>query len=446
MAGLSVAKRSAIQHLVRSAPDPVLRMLASAFKGVSGEGAALVRNSVEHEATGRQVRAAVFAPMAPMFAPRTDGVEAPSYPAAVLTRLWLELNSRHREAVAEAAAAVAAARYDDPPAPVYDQLCLAAARLLRDKEAAIWPDERAGELAACFDLAPLARRAAERLDQWTGKPTDDAATSFRLLLKDTTRVAEDGTPRILEILLAHLSNAALILRVIALVRGGADERLLAESELAGFGERLFDALDKRMERIAAFRPAHGAEKARRTAEDLAWCAGVTEELNLTLDLDEDGAWGRRVAHARERLNKQMAALLRPCERLVDKALPLERVRIAGSMTRDEPMLTAPLDGPEVQEALAMLTLFHAVHKTAQAIGCGGLRGQIVEALTTRILTYADELIAALNTGETPDETHVRALAELAAVFLGLARDEDAARTVRRRVAVAGASGRSQADG
>ncbi len=140
----------------------------------------------------------------------------------------------------------------------------------------------------------------------------------------------------------------------------------------------------------------------------------------------------------------MTALLRPCERLVDKALPLERVRIAGQMTRDQPRLSAPLDGPEVVEARATMVLFKAVHKTAQAIGCGGLRAQIAEALTTRILTYADDLIATLNAGEAEDEAHVRALAGLAAEFLGLARDEDAARTVRRRVAVAGPPAGSQA--
>src|SRR5690606_17103320 len=149
----------------------------------------------------------------------------------VLTRLWRELKSRQPEAVRQAAAAVAETRFDDPPAPVYDQLCLAAARLLRAPTAGIWPGGPAEELAGYFELAPLARQAVGRLGEWTGKPTEDAATSFRLLLQDVTQVAEDGTPRILEILLAHLPGAAPILRVIALVRGGADEHLLAGSEL-----------------------------------------------------------------------------------------------------------------------------------------------------------------------------------------------------------------------
>lgn len=444
MAELSVAKRNAIEQLVRTAPEPVLRMLAAAFQDVGGEGAAAVREAVAREDGERRVRAAVFAPLVPMFGPRADGVEAPAFPPSVMERLWRELGARQPEAVRQAAEAVAEARYDDPPAPVYDQLCLAAARLLRDPAADIWADPRATELAACFELAPLARRGVEQLPEWTGKPTEAAATSFRLLLKDTTQIAEDGAPRILEILLAHLPDAATILRVIALIRGGADEHLLASSELADFGERLFAALERRLEAIADFRPAHGADRALAVAEDFAWCAALVEELSLTLELDQDGAWGRRVAHARDSLTRKMTALLRPCERLVDKALPLERVRIAGQMTRDEPRLSAPLDSPEVIEARATLTLFKAVHKTAQAIGCGGLRAQIAEALTTRILTYADELIATLNSGEAEDEAHVRALAELAAEFLGLARDEDAARTVRRRVAVAGPPAGSQA--
>lgn len=444
MAELSVAKRNAIEQLVRTAPESVLRMLAAAFKDVGGEGAAAVREAVAREDGERRVRAAVFAPLLPLFGQRADGVEARSFPHSVMVRLWRELGARQPEAVGQAAEALAETRYDDPPAPVYDQLCLAAARLLRDPAVGVWPDGEAAELAAYFDLAPLARRGVALLPEWTGKPTEAAATSFRLLLKDTTQIAEDGAPRILEILLAHLPDAAQILRVISLIRGGADEHLLASSELAGFGERLVEALERRLEAIANFRPEHGKDRALAVAEDFAWCAALVEELSLTLELDQDGAWGRRVAHARDSLTRKMTALLRPCERLVDKALPLERVRIAGQMTRDQPRLSAPLDGPEVVEARATMVLFKAVHKTAQAIGCGGLRAQIAEALTTRILTYADDLIATLNAGEAEDEAHVRALAGLAAEFLGLARDEDAARTVRRRVAVAGPPAGSQA--
>lgn len=441
MAEISVAKQKAIKQLVESAPESVLRMLASAFRNVGGPGAALVRESVEDESADRKVRSAVFAPLLPLFSPRTDGVAALTFPAPVLGGLWRETSARRPELTARAAAAVAAARYDDPPDPVYDSLCSEAAAIVREAPGTICPDG-AEELAGCLDLAPLARGAIGSLRQWTGRPTEEAATALRLLLKDATAVAEDGTPRIFEILLAHLPDAAMILRLIALSRGGADERLLANSELAGFGERLLDALDQRMERVAAFRVSSGPDAALKVAADLAWCAGLIEEFNLTLELDEHALWGRRVIHAREHLNKQMAALLRPCERLVEQALPLERVQIAGSMTRAEPMLTAPTDGPAVNEALTALTLFKAVHKTAQAIGCGGLRAELVEVLTTRILNYADEVIATLNTGETPDEANARALVELAAVFLGLAGSEESARTVRRRVAVAGPSDRS----
>lgn len=442
MAELSVAKQRAIRHLVESAPESVLRMLASAFRGVGGAGAALVRDLVEAEITDRRVRSAVLAPLVPLFQPRADGVAALKFPPPVLGRLWREISVRRPELSRAAADAVAAARYDDPPAPVYDQLCLEAAALVREKPEAIGAD--AAELSACLDLAPLARGAVGSLRLWIGKPTEDGATALRLLLKDASAVADDGTPRILEILLAHLPDAAVILRVIALARGGADERLLAESELANFGERLLAALDARMEQVAAYRNTDGVDAARRTAEDIGWCAGLIDEFALTVELDQVGPWGRRIAHARDRLNKQMVALLRPCERLVERALPLERVRIAGSMSRDEPMLTASPDGPEVQEALAAMTLFREVHKTAQAIGCGGLRAELVEALTTRILNYADEIIATLNTGETPDEVNARALVELAAVFLGLAGSDEAARTVRRRVAVAGPVDGSQA--
>ena len=220
MADLSVAKRNAIKQLVEGAPDSVLRMLASAFRSVGGAGAALVRESVEAETADRRVRSAVLAPLLPLFSPRTDGVAALTFPRPVLGRLWRETAARRPELAAQAAEAVAAARYDDPPSPVYDEMCRAAAAVVRAFPDAICPGA-AGDLAACLDLAHLARRATDSLRLWTGRPTEEAATDLRLLLKDATAIAEDGTPRILEILLAHLPDAAMVLRVISLARGGA---------------------------------------------------------------------------------------------------------------------------------------------------------------------------------------------------------------------------------
>src|SRR5690606_41951593 len=109
---------------------------------------------------------------------RAEGVEARSVPRPAMARRWRELGARQPAAVGQAAEAVAETRYDAPPARVSAQLCLAAARLLRDPAVGVWPDGEAAELAAYFELAPLARRGVELLPEWTGKPTEAAATSF----------------------------------------------------------------------------------------------------------------------------------------------------------------------------------------------------------------------------------------------------------------------------
>jgi hypothetical protein len=111
---------------------------------------------------------------------------------------------------------------------------------------------------------------------------------------------------------------------------------------------------------------------------------------------------------------------------------MEKVRIAGSMTRPAPKVGEPPNPALVETARAGLILLAAVRNTATALGCGSLRTKVAEATAARIDNYAEEALQMLNDDGPPG--HAVTFAELAADFLGLARDPDAARLVRRRIA------------
>ena len=443
MSGLSPAHRAGLAALLASCGEPLLRSVSAAIAQLPGARAAELRLMLSEELRDRRRRALVFAPVAPMFRPRADGVAAMTFPAEVLPRLWRlacegepHLLPRLDDASDPDAAAVA------------DRICRAAASRVRDRPEIVWPVDLAPgsresglwDLAACLDLAPLARRSLPSIDVWLKRPDGDQLAELRLLVKDCAAVHADGARRLLEMLLAHLEDAVLVLRIVTRTSGVAGrEGFLSSSELADFVDRLLAGVHLRAARLAAWRPGEGGDL-QAVVADLEWCAAVLAELDVTLTLDPESPWGRAVREARLLLGDWLAGLLRAADKAVDRALPLANVRIAGRMSRKAPLLTAPARGESVDAAFTLLRLIGAARGATATFGCEGDRRTLVEALVARLTLYADEVLLMVNDGEAPDEDHALKLALVAARYLELIDAAPAGRTVRRRAAVAGGSG------
>lgn len=441
MAGLTAAHRAALAALLERCPDAMLRTVSSAVAPLPGERAADLRAMLAEESLDRTRRRLVLAPVAPMFRPRTDGVAAMTFPSDVLPRLWKAASAREPHLLSRLES-------DDEAevAAVADRICVAASAVVRDKPDLVWPpggdaavrEQGLFDLAACLDLAHLARRGLPSLQVWLKRPDGDQIAELRLLLKDCAEVHLDGAQRVLEMLFAHLDDAVLILRIVVQTSLAAErEGFLSESELADFIDRLIAGVDVRAARIAAFKP--GVERGRvdPVIDDLTWCANVLGELDVTLTLNPQSVWGKSVRDARGAIARQLATLLRAADKAVDQALPLERVPIAGRMTRKVPSLSAPVKGEGVWAALSLLKLVGAVRGPASTFGCEADRRTLVEALTARLTDHADETLRMINDGDAGDEAHALKLVEFAARCLVLIDSIDAARTVRRRAAVAG---------
>jgi hypothetical protein len=441
MSGLSVAHRVALAALIEQAPDDMLVKLSSVAVALPGARARELGDMLADEVLDRTRRRLVMAPLVPMFRPRADGVEAMTFPAAVLPRLWKAGSTREPSLLPrldkEGQDAVA----------VCDRICLAIAAAVRDRPELVWPadleparrERGLADLAACLDLAHLARRGLPSLEVWLKRPDGDQIAELRLLLKDCAGVHLDGAQRVLEMLFSHLDDAVLILRIITQSScASGREGFLSASELSGFVERLIAGVDARVARIAAFRPGSDLAAVDPVIEDLTWCANVLNELDVTLTLNPLSVWGKSVRDARVSIAGQLSAFLRAADRAVDRALPLERVQISGRMTRKSPQLSAPVQGETVQAARNLLKLVGAVRGPASIFGAESDRKKLVESLTARLTDYADQALLLVNDGEAADEVNALRLVELAARCLDLIDARDAARTVRRRAAVAGA--------
>ncbi|GAA0649041.1 hypothetical protein [Brevundimonas lenta] len=447
MAGLSVAHRAALAALLGRCSETVVRTVATTIASMPGGRAAELRMILADEMRDRARRAMVLAPVVPMFRPRTDGIAALTFPAPVLARLWKAAIEREPHLLP---------RLDkDGPdvVAVANRICHAAAAAVRDRPEVVWPPDLApgqreqglSDLAACLDLAHLARSGLPSIEIWLKRPDGDQLAELRLLVKDCAAIHSDGARRVLEMLFAHLQDAVLVLRIITRTSGVAErEGFLSASELADFVDRLLAGVDERAARLAAYKPGAEPGGVQAVVADLDWCCSVLAELDVTLTLDPNSHWGKSVRDARVSVAAWLSGLLRAADKAVDKALPLTRVQTAGRMSRKAPLMSAPARGELAEAAFSLLQLVGAARGMSGTFGCEAERKTLVDGLTERLSEYADQVLVMINDGEVDDEDHALKLVSVAARYLELLDARDAARTVRRRAAVAG--GPAAADG
>ena len=440
MSGLTAAHRIALAALIGRCPENVLKAVSAAVVSLPGGRAAELRLMLAEEMRDRARRAVVLAPVARMFQRRADGISAMNFPPAVLPRLW-------RAAIEHEPDLLPRLDKEGPDAiAVANRYCLAAAAAVRDRPALVWPEGLAPEqrtqglfdLASCLDLAHLARRGLPSIEIWLKRPDGDQLAELRLLVKDCSEIHADGASRLLEMMFSQLDDAVLVLRIITRTSGVAGRKgFLSASELAGFVDRLLAGVDERSARLAAYRPDGTPGGVDAVIADLDWCANVLAELDVTLTLDPDSEWGRRVRDSRVKVSGWLSGLLRTADKAVDKALPLARMQTTGRMSRMAPMLTAAARGEAPDAALSLLRLVGATRGAAATFGSEAARKTLVDALTDRLSDYADQILSMVNDGEAEDESHALKLVSIAARYLELIEAKDAARTVRRRAAVAG---------
>ncbi|MFJ6024900.1 hypothetical protein ACIQC9_09945 [Brevundimonas sp. NPDC092305] len=438
MAGLTVAHRMALSTLLERAPDAMLNSLSMAVQGLSGDRAEELRIMLARQLLDRRRRALVLGPLIPMFRPRADGVRAVTWPAGVLGRLWEVAGAREPELLPSLDDA------DGPMVvPVSDRICLTAATIVRDTPELIWPVDDAPErrltglndLAVSLDLVPVLRKRISSLQAWVKRPDEDQLAELRLLLRDCTAVHPDGARRALDVLFAHLDDAVLVLRIIALTAGGAGrERFVQSSEMAGFVDDLLVQVRVRVARIVAFRPGEG--QVDDLIDDLKWCAAALTEVDVTLDPSRGGQWGEESRACRKALDSRLAALLRATNQAVAKGFAMEKVAITGQMTRPQPLLSAPADGPAPRLAVDLLKIVGALRGPAAVFGVEADRAGAVEILTIKLTDWADQAMSEVNDDGVEDLPNALRLVSMAADGLEALGRGGAASTVRRRVAVA----------
>jgi len=445
MGAPKIDRLGVVGALLESAPDSVVRDLDMALRADTSAALAPVRAMVRAELTDRLARDVVLEPIALLCAPRTDGFKQTQFPAGALPRTWRTLKAMDSEMVAVAVSSLTLVKEDDSSALACDDLCRTLVTAMKEGDPAVqglmrYLEESQPGAAAQFlsylELAPLARTAIKRLPIWLRSMTEEHAATVRLLFRDADAISSDASPRLLEMLLAHMSEPWRLMRIISAVTHRAGDRYLSSSELSEFCERVLGDIERRVNLVRSFDPDGGAEAGHAAAAIVAQTISEILEFEESLELNKQGPWGQRIGQARRSLSGLTEGLLKKTPKVVGDALPLHQVRIKGASPRMEPRLDQDPDPRMVRRAMASLAFFERCRATASQGGYGSVRTKAGEEIIHRLDSYIEDILAMAHGGELESRDQARAFLEIAAEMTALAQDEKSAQIVRRRAAAA----------
>jgi hypothetical protein len=426
MSNLSTSQTSILRSIFSSAPDSAVVNLEQALANEVKRGGPMaeVHGLVAQEATNRRARSVAFMPLLPLC--RQTLGPYPTFPPQTLALLWAACRDA-APAAARAVEALGPIRDEDERAfahSVCDAVCRTAADGLRSSQGE-FASVRAmldkvpgrGELfLKMLDLTPLARNALVKLPDWMGRLNEERAVAIRIAYNDGTDLSDDGGPRLLDLLSAHMAEPWRVLHLISAVMDRPTDRFAASSEIARFGEFFMDDIDRRLNEGRNFEPNGGR------------AAGVAAAANV-----HDGVWGARIAKQKLALAQLAETRLNQIDKALDQALPLGQVKF-GKGVRGFPRLNEDPSQPQLTKAQSYLAFFEQCRASANQAGYGSTRTKAGERLDARLGQYVEDLLELLRGEEVQTPERIRSYLNAAADLVAVARGEQAAAIIRRRAA------------
>jgi hypothetical protein len=435
-----------LRGLIKTLPQSSLRSLELAL-GVTKDAALIeVRDLIMVEREFRHARDAVFSPYLPLFESRSDGLDAVEFPEWLLENLWRALESREPELCQEARYALRGLRAEDPTPVVFFRLVTAGAAILREHPGEILPSKRErgdeaeiAEFANYLDLHRISRTVLARLPELMGRIDAEKAATLRLMFKDACAISDEGGTRFMEILFANLEDGAQIIKFVATVSDRPNDRFLAESELAEFGERILDRITESLSDLKAFmsgkttKPQSG-DDLHGAGERVAQVLNQLQSFATYIELSRDGPWGKRIGDAHKQIADMVETQLKGAERVFQDALPIKTERVYGRVKKDVPRVEKFPKPEAVARAANVAAFIREVRATANSGGFASLHSKTVQALEGMLDSYFESLLDIAN-GEDPFETDpVMQFFELTTDLMHALCGEEKAVVARRRIA------------
>lgn len=441
MGVLSEKRLHAVSGLVKTLPVSILRQLNNTLGLTHDALLGEVRDLVARQLDSHNLKEQVFRPFVPLFMAREDGIEGVIFPQWLLNRLWSVLEREEAALIDEARFIVQSQRSGEATPVPYFHLVNAAAVILRERPESVSPDgEDADELeefAAYLDLHRLLRGALARLPDWMGRIDAEKAAAIKLMFKDACDKTPDGEGgvRLLEALLANMDDATLVLKFVAVISDGANDRFLSESELASFGERVLKAAEERVKLFEGLMRRRDPSLLGEAGGWAAQCLSLLSSLQKSVELTRDGPWGKRSMAVHQSINGLVEDRLKGVEKVLAQALPLKSERIFGRATREVPDYAGPKPA-QAEAALQTVAFINQVRPSASQGGFSSLLTKTVEAAEIQMDAYFT-VVLGVAVGEDPfDPEAVMACFDRVIALMEGLLGEAKANLARRRVASA----------
>ena len=443
MGSISESRLHLVKGLIRTLPKASLRSLELAL-GLSRDAPLVeVRDLIAGELEFRHVKEAVFAPFLPLFQRREDNINGVEFESWILDNIWATLEVREPEIYQQARYSLRGWQ-DEEPVPVpFFRLVTAGAAICRDSPQDVMrskprKDDAAeiAEFANYLDMHRILRTALARLPDFMGRIDAEKAAALRLMFKDACALNEESGYRFLEVIFANLQDGAQIIKFVATVSDRPNDRFLASSELADFGERILDIIDDRLQDLKALMGGKN-----KSGDDLlnggarvSACLGQLQSFEHYIELSRDGPWGKRVADAHKVIAELVENQLKSADRTLGDALPMKSERVYGRMKREVPRYEQPVKPEIVERAKCTLAFVRDIRSTASSGGYASLHAKTLQSLEAAMDTYFEELLGLAN-GEDPlDADKAMAAFETVTDLMETLCGEEKGQVARRRVA------------
>jgi hypothetical protein len=236
-------------------------------------------------------------------------------------------------------------------------------------------------------------------------------------------------------LVANLSEPWLILRILSALMDHPAERFVAVSELASFAEHVLEDIDRRLGLFRAIDPSGGRSSGVAAAETLHIAGLEIAAFEASIELNRDGAWGRRIVQLKHDVAQMAEAWLGAIDKALDAAMPLRMVKF-GKGVRGQPKLTDPPNAASVLTAEGLLAFFDGARLFAGQSGYGAARAKAADRIEARMGQYVEDLLEILHGGEVEAADFARDYLEISARVMEVASGEKAGQIIRRRAAAA----------
>lgn len=445
MPGLTESQGKIVRSIVQTVPDAGLGQLTAVLSAQMGEHTmADVRDIVMMEMKDRKVRSIVFSPFLSLCTKNQPGKTQSRFPFALPTLLWNALTDRAPKLMVQARDMASRWESEDLLPYIFNQACDEAVIGLQDNDPAFAPvieclnkasSTGVRDLIGFLKMSALLRDVLLELPLWVTRMNADDALSVRLAYRDAANIASDGPARLFEVIYTNLDSPWTILRILSAALDRPTDQVVANSDMALFGELLLEQVEKLVETIGEVNLDEGHSAGTAIATAAKTIIAITTDFEDNLVLGKNGPWGRRIARSKRDLTNAAEALLNQIEGLLPRALPITAAtKNARALNRSPNVDVAPEPTAEARLE-AILVFMSSVRSIASVSGIGVLRTRVLTETQEFLEYYAKGAVALLTDFDVSTEA-VRARIHATAKYVALVHDEATAEQLRRRAIIA----------